>query len=169
MRIFEKDFSEQWTNPVPLAKGPYVMPSELLENISYREALPLDTFPVIEDFEVVLLPKSRLLEDSWRKEWGYYLGFFSQQRGLLASFGLWGHAVIDYSQDFTPLDFWDLEQGWDQVIFERGEYVYVLEGDIDDYIDGYHCWFRVRKERYIEEWEAALKVARQIIKQKDET
>lgn len=95
---------------------------------------------------------------------------YSQQRGLLTSFGLLGHAEIDYSQEsfFIPLDFWDLEQGWDQVIFERGEYVYVLEGDIDDYIDGYHCWFRVRKERYIEEWEAALKVARQIIKQKDE-
>lgn len=52
------------------------------------------------------------------------------------------------------------------MIFEYGEYAYVLEGDIDDYIDGCHCWFRVRIERYIDEWEAALKVARQIMKQK---
>jgi hypothetical protein len=35
-----------------------------------------------------------------------------------------------------PLDFWDLEQAWEQVIFEKGEYVYILEGDADDHACG---------------------------------
>jgi hypothetical protein len=94
-------------------------------------------------------------------------GRFSQQRGLLACFGLLGHAVLDYAQEnfCIPLNFWDLEQAWEQVIFEKGEYVYVLEGNADDHTCGYHCWFRVRKERYLAEWQSALKACCRMIRQ----
>jgi len=63
------------------------------------------------------------------------------------------------------LNFWDLEQGWEQVIFDKGEYVYVLEGDADDHTCGYHCWFRVRKARYLAEWQTAIEACRRMIRQ----
>lgn len=170
MRIFGENLSVSWENPVPLAKEPHLKPwEEGLLTSAHIEELPLETFPIIDDFEVVLLPTPPLYR-SWtygRKDWGYHLGFFSQQRGLLAYFGLEGGVAIDYSRDDfgIPFDFWDLEQGWEQVIFERGNYIYVLEGDIDDDTSGYHCWFRVRKERYLAEWQLALEACRRIISQ----
>jgi hypothetical protein len=43
--------------------------------------------------------------------------------------------------------------------------VYFLEGDVDDPTAGYHCWFRVSKERYLAEWQAALQACRRIMRQ----
>lgn len=170
MRIFENPEDEALflsrEDQVPLAKEPRISPWTELLSPSQKEALPLELFPIIEDFELILI-KMRTWWSSWRKPWGYHLGFFSQQQGLLASFGLLGHAELDYFQeDFCiPLNFWDLEQAWEQVIFDKGEYVYVLEGDADDHTCGYHCWFRVRKERYLAEWQLAIEACRRMIRQ----
>ncbi|MDQ2716960.1 MAG: hypothetical protein M3Z08_18810 [Chloroflexota bacterium] len=171
MRIFENAEDEALRlyreAQVPLAKEPHWQylqwPIPAL-----KEALPLETFPLIEDFEVVLLPMPSW-RTTWQWQWGYHLGFFSQQQGLLASFGLVGCVLLDYAQeDFhIPLNFWDFEQSWEQAIFEKGEYTYVLEGDFDDHTSGYHCWFRVRKERYLAEWQLALEACRRIIRQRE--
>lgn len=142
----------------PIANGPrasewsaYLTPAQI-------EALPLETFPIIEDFEIALT-KGKWA--SW-KSWRYHLAFFSQQKGFLARFGLWGHIEWNFfEENFQPLNFWDREQGWDQIIFEKGEYVYLLEGDFDD-ISGYYCWFRVRKERYLAEWQSAIEACRHL-------
>jgi hypothetical protein len=170
MRIFENREDEALQlsrdEQVPLAKEPRLSSWTELLTPAQKDALPLETFPLIEDFEMVLLPMPTW-RASWRKQWGYHFGFFSQQQGLLACFGLLGHAVLEYDQEMfrIPLDFWDLEQAWEQVIFEKGEYVYILEGDADDHTCGYHCWFRVRKERYLAEWQLALEACRRIIRQ----
>ncbi|HEX4205773.1 MAG TPA: hypothetical protein VHZ51_16560 [Ktedonobacteraceae bacterium] len=170
MRIFENPEDEALQlsreEQVPLAKEPRISPWTELLTPAQKEALPLETFPIIEDFEMILLPWPTW-QPSWRKQWGYHFGFFSQQQGLLACFGLSGHAVLEYDQETfrIPLNFWDLEQAWEQVIFEKGEYVYILEGDADDHTCGYHCWFRVRKERYLAEWQLALEACRRIMRQ----
>lgn len=150
----------------PLPREPHT--PGLLEGLltpAQKTALPLEDFPLIEDFEVILLPFPIWFTE-WRKVGGYHPAFFSQQHGLLVQIGFWGHAYLDYtSENFCiPLDFWDREQGWEQVIFEENGYVYVLEGDFDDHTSGYHCWFRVRKERYLVEWQAVLAVCRRIMR-----
>jgi hypothetical protein len=118
MRIFENREDEALMlsreEQAPLAKESHQ--ASLTEGFltpAQKEALPLDTFPLIEDFEVVLLPMPSW-QTTWRRQWGYHFGFFCQQQGLLASFGLLGHAVLDYAQeDFRiPLHFWDCEQAW---------------------------------------------------------
>ena len=174
MRIFEdrEDEALQLSreNQTPLAKDPRIsLPLNEPLTSSQKEALPLEVFPLIEDFEVVLLPWPSW-GPTWRNSWGYHFGFFSQQQGLLACFGLWGAAVLDYAQENfrIPVNFWDLDQGWEQLIFEQDEYVYVLEGDFDDDGSGYHCWFRVSKERYLAEWQLALEACRRIIRQTEE-
>ncbi len=174
MRIFEDPEDEALRlfreDQAPLAKEPHISAcTEGLLTPAQKEELPLETFPHIEDFEVVLLPVSPG-KTSWRQPWGYHFGFFSQQQGLLVSFGLLGHAILYYDQETfrIPLDFWDREQAWEQIIFEKGEYVYILEGDADDHTAGYHCWFRVRKELYLTEWQSALEACRRIIRQAEE-
>src|SRR5260370_21563951 len=102
MRIFEnredEALSSSWEDQVPLAKEPFLVPPwPELPTPAQKDTLPLETFPIIDDFEIVLLPIPTW-GSSWRKQWGYHLGFFSQQRGLLACFGLSVHAVLDYSQ-----------------------------------------------------------------------
>lgn len=176
MRIFENREDEAFQlsreDQTPLAKKEPRIALPLNEPLTsaQKEALPLDTFPLIEDFEVILLPWPSW-GPSWRRNsWGYHFGFFSQQQGLLACFGLWGGTILDYAQEnaYTLLDFWDRDQSWEQIIFERGEYVYVLEGDFDNDASGYHCWFRVSKARYLAEWQLALEACRRVIRQKEE-
>jgi hypothetical protein len=173
MRIFENPGDEALQlsreEQIPLAKEPCLSPWTELLTPAQQEALPLETFPLIEDFEIVLLPM-QTWQASWRKQWGYHFGFFSQQQGLLASFGVLGHVVLEYDQETfrIPLHFGDFDQTWEQVIFEKGKYVYILEGDADDHTCGYHCWFRVRKERYLAEWLLALEACRQIMRQMEE-
>jgi hypothetical protein len=169
MRIFENredaalrlDREEQ--EPLPREPHDHIISWDVgLLTPAQKAALPLENFPLIEDFEVILLPFP-----AWRRREGYHLAFFSQQQGLLTSFGFWGHAYLDYTDEnfcIPLMNFWDREQAWEQIIFEKDGYVYVLEGDFDDHTVGYYCWFRVRKERYLAEWQAALEVCRQIMR-----
>lgn len=144
MRIFTDVEAEtlppSWTNEFPLAKG---------------EPLPLEVFPLMEDFEIVL-------EQIRGTSWGYHMAFFSEKRGYIASFPWWDHAELDlYRPSFTfPEDF---EQGWQIEIFDEGEYTYVLESDFDHPEAGYHSWFKVRKEHYLAEWQAAIEASHEIV------
>ncbi len=98
----------------------------------------------------------------------FNIAFFSQQRGFLTRFGLLGHIEWDFFEEgFRPLNFWDRDQGWDQIIFDKDEYVYLLEGNFDD-ASGYNSWFRVRKERYLAEWQSAIEVCRRMLRQMEE-
>ena len=175
MRIFEDREDEALKldreEQVPLAKQPDAPQHTFNLTTAQKEAFPLETFPLIEDFEVALLPwPDWISSSSWRKQWGYHFAFFSQQQGLLACFGLRGHALLDYEQEAfrIPLNFWDFAQAFEQLIFEEGLYVYFLESDVDDYTAGYHCWFRVSKDRYLMEWQLALEALRRIIRQSKE-
>ena len=170
MRIFdnpeEEDLFPCWEDQVPLANGPrasawreYLTPAQI-------EALPLETFPIIDDFEIALTKGKWASWKSWRYHLAFFnVTFFSQQRGFLTCFGLLGHIEWNFFEEsFEPLNFWDRDQGWDQIIFEKDEYVYLLEGNFDD-TSGYYCWFRVRKERYLAEWQSAIEACRRMIPQ----
>ena len=89
-------------------------------------------------------------------------GIFQREAGYIASFPWWDHAELDlYRPSFTfPEDF---EQGWQIEIFDEGEYTYVLESDFDHPEAGYHSWFKVRKEHYLAEWQAAIEASHEIV------
>src|SRR5690348_8898182 len=148
MRIFTDIEMEarppRWENEFPLAKA---------------EPLPLEDFPIIDDFEIVL-------ERNKGTSTGYDLIFSSEKRGYIANV-LWNHAELDlYRPSFSavfPKGYTDFEQGWEIEIFNQAEFIYVLESDFDHPEAGYHRWFRVPEEHYQMECEAAMEASRQIV------
>jgi hypothetical protein len=76
MRIFTDVEAEtlppSWNNELPLANG---------------EPLPLDVFPLIEDFEIVL-------EQIRGTSWDTTLHFLARSEGYIASFPWWDHVEL---------------------------------------------------------------------------
>lgn len=76
MRIFTDvetgPWAPRWENELPLAK---------------ERPFPLEAFPLIDDFEIVL-------ERSRGTSLGYQLAFFSEKRGYLAGFPWWDHVEL---------------------------------------------------------------------------
>ncbi len=147
MRIFTDIEAEMcppsWKNERPLAKG---------------EPLPLEVFPLIDDFEIVL-------EQIRGTSWGYHLAFFSEKRGYIASFPWWDHVELDLYRPSFIIPSGDFEQEWAIEIFPDDEYMYVLESNFDDPEAGYQRWFRVGKQHYLKEWQAAIEASHQIVYQ----
>jgi hypothetical protein len=143
-----------WRNDQPLRSKQALDPSQM----------PLDTYPLIEDFEV-------LVEEH---QSGYYSArLISPSRGYLT------HVLnIDLSQlDFIPPSGsithpHTLDAGWDTLftlIAEDDEFVYILTDNedfrLDDYgkrIYFYYAWFRVEKGRYYHQWKQAFSLVRML-------
>ena len=139
------------------------------------EGLPLHTFPLIEDFEV-LLEKMEVVPEqgkgSKRCPFGYQVLFFSSPRGYIANFPWWDHAEQDLRrEDFSvPLGTLnrphsDFEQGWVISIAADDHFIYVMEGDFDRTVEDhyYHTWFKVPKDRYLDQWRRAIQTCQQLI------
>lgn len=147
MRIFTDIEMEarplRWENEFPLAKA---------------EPLPLEAFPIIDDFEIVL----ERIKDTSR---GYDLVFFSEKRGYIANFLVWDHVELDLYRESFSIPFYDTsdETGWEIEIFDEAEFTYVLETDYEHPEAGYCRWFRVPTKRYQAEWQAAIEAGRQIV------
>lgn len=129
-----------------------------LSNNNYSQELvklDLREFPIIDDFGILARQ---------RGAFGYHLYCVSPMYGLLASFPWWDHAEKDLETmkiENIPLGtidkpFEDLEQSWQILIWEKRDYVYIMEGEDPCCIE-FPVWFRVRKQRYIEEWDRILK------------
>ncbi len=103
-----------------------------------------ETFPLIEDFEVVLVNAGSL---------GYHAAFFSEEYGRLASIFYWDHIEQDICRSTfsIPLSFHDRDQGWEMAIEKQEDTIYILEGNGED-LGIYDIGFRVRKSRYLEQW-----------------
>lgn len=136
-----------WGNETPLVK-----PES--EDWNWTD-VSLSDFPIIQDFQIVL-------ENNIDSTMGYHLRFFSSPLGFIASFPWWDHAERDLARtDFVvptgscDAPYWDVEQGWDLTIFEKDDFVYVIEGDFDE-TDSYHSWFKVPADRYFAEWKKAI-------------
>ena len=116
--------------------------------------LPLDAFPVFDDFAVVLGEST---------DTGRHVEYVSVRHGRLASFPAWDHAERDLPH-FTPGDvphgtlhapFEDRDDAWRMLLFEHESYVYVLEADAPD-ADDFPRFFRVPSVRYIQAWAALI-------------
>lgn len=123
------------------------------------KTLDLKLFPIIDDFEIIVTVKSN-------KTWGKHLFFYSaKQNEILTSFPWWDFVdqlLVGWDEHDIPngtMDrpFFDLEQGWHIIIFEKRDYMYILEGN------EYHCeynkihtWYKVPREVYYEEWKKLL-------------
>jgi hypothetical protein len=122
--------------------------------------LPLLDFPLIDNFEVWLESMSVAGEALF----GFHVHFYSASRGYVATFPWWDHVERDLIRDdyqFPVADsrntFYDLEQGWEILIFASNDFVYVLQGDFETTVDeGYYAWFKVNKDLYLAEWQKAI-------------
>lgn len=169
----------RWSNETPLRCKGYE-PGNAPKNM---KALPLEDFPLIKDFEIVL---EAMIDETGYPPFGYHVMFFSPSLGYIASFPWWDNATRDLAKDefwvlgehngsdwrydhpefhpdrpiSIPLGSFDdpytaLEQGWEIVIAQHDMYVYVLEGGMDKRrLKGYHSWFKVSLDRYLEQWQA---------------
>lgn len=129
-----------------------------LRDNNYSEQLPsldLSAFPLIDDFKITLIGRGNL---------GMHLYYFSQSLNRkIASFPWWDNADKDISImciSDIPLGtlrnpFIDGEQSWQILIWEKRDYVYIMQGD-DPCCTEFHIWFRVRKEKYLAEWDKMI-------------
>jgi len=99
-----------------------------------------------------------------RGNWGMNLHYFNQSLNKkIASFPWWDNADKDISIlciSDIPLGtlrnpFNDCEQSWQILIWEKRDYVYIMQGD-DPCCSEFHIWFRVRKENCLAEWEKMI-------------
>ena len=112
--------------------------------------LDLLAFPLVEDFIIKLEQTGTF---------GIHLYFYSDQLGRLASFPWWDNVEKDLSS-YTSSDipvgdfdepYSDLEQGWQIIIFEDENFVYIMEGQ-EPCCTEFPIWFRVTRDRYYNEW-----------------
>ncbi len=168
-----------WTNETPLLCKDY-QPGNPPKDM---KALPLEDFPLIEDFEIVL---ESAIDETGNSMFGYQVSFFSLTLGYIASFPWWDNVNHDLARkefwvlgersgvdlrynhpDFSPArpvsiplgtfdnPYTGLEQSWEIVIAQDDMYVYVLEGSLGEgRCKGYHSWFKVSLDRYLEQWQA---------------
>lgn len=162
-----------WHNDVPYnsvywltASGERWTPSESYDPDAPQadrldhEHMALDTFPLIEDFEIVL-ERMHIIYEKVETISDAFVWLYSPSRGYLT------HMLLHNSQkdlckpDFTiphgdfqhPHD--DIDQGYDILLFEDELFVYIITGnwEIKDSDD---TWFKVEKHRYYQEWERAI-------------
>lgn len=129
-----------------------------LRDYNYLQQLPLldlNAFPLMDDFQITLIESGSL---------GMHLYYFSNSLNrMIASFPWWDKAEKDISimciSDIplgtlrNPFD--DCEQSWQILIWEKRDYVYIMQGD-DPCCTEFSIWFRVQKEKYLAEWEKLL-------------
>lgn len=137
--------------------------------------LSLETFPLMEDFEVILewFVKKHLLEE---KAFQYEVNFFSLSHGYLAHF--WTNNTVQdlCREDFIipcgtfDAPFIDFAYRWGEsiLIAEDEQFVYVLTHNEKE--SAYHfpaltdyehsIWFKIEKRRYYSQWEQAIQLCR---------
>lgn len=146
-----------------------------------EEHFPVENFPLIEDFEVVLDEEALLnLKQKGKRQYTdgeitelslHYssnFSFFSPSRGILAhppSCPLEAlcqeHFVIPWGDFATP--YYDFDQGWEFLLAEKDGFMYILEGSYDaEPQGGYDRWFKVDVTRYKSEWERVIQICRDI-------
>jgi hypothetical protein len=119
--------------------------------VRFDDESDLDRVPVVNDFAVDLADPV--------DEGGRHLQFVSMGRGRLAGFPAWDHADRDlrhFVASDVPLGtieepFEEEDDHWRIVIFERGGYVYVLEGR-SPLAEEFPVAFKVPRDQYLAAW-----------------
>jgi hypothetical protein len=152
-----------WSNDYPLWFTSYVNPFQV-------EGLELDYFPLVEDFEIRL---EEMIDETGHSAF-YQVWFFSQTLGYLALFWtlsmeiyLAKNEVDNISIPLGSLDtpYQNCDQGWELIIGEHNDFVYIMEGNFNYYYDR---WFKVLKAKYFEQWQLAIKIWKKLLTEKNE-
>ena len=132
---------------------------KLLHVPDYDELSELDlgAFPVVRNFKVLLKHIASL---------GHHVELHDES-GFLAGFPWWDHAARTLrmrGEEAVPIGtienpFEDLEQGWQILIFEQGDKVYVLEGP-EPVCPDFPVWFAVPREEYFQAWKDVIEKVR---------
>jgi len=122
--------------------------------------LDLDMFPIVNDIEV-LITKKKL------KRTGKHISLYSARRNeQLTTFPKWACAELfleDWDSSTIPTGtidqpFYDIMEGWQIIIFEEKEFIYLLEGgESEEKINTIHTWYRTPKSLYFKEWKKLIK------------
>jgi hypothetical protein len=170
-----------WYNEAPLlykrlhvtyGQLPFVTlpsPSDpILTNELERSQFPLERFPFIDDFEVLL---ERMMIENKQGEYSpsdYGVIFFSPSGGYLVF-------LSDYSAQELRQDDFEIPRGdfstpyfdfdfmWAILIVEDDTYVYVLANRDEEPL--YRTWFKVEKKVYYHQWKEAIHLCRQMSSQ----
>ena len=176
-----EEIPHQWKNEVPLLYNhthiahshiPFINPEIhghfITGNIVNTTQFPVERFPLIEDFEVILWTGL----SNWDKDESqlvYEVSFFSPSRGFLAALRSWDYTPKELSQDSFEIPigdfqmpYYDFDQGWAILIAEHDAFIYILQGSFEEVFDkkGYYTWFKVEKERYYSQWKRAIVLCR---------
>jgi hypothetical protein len=130
-----------------------------IENYHELESLNLTDFPLATDFSIKM---------SEAFDFGKHLWFQSETYGSLTTFPWWDKVNIDMQKqpdDFNLLGTFenphdDLEQGWQILIFEKDNFVYIMQGD-EPRTKEFSIWYKVTKEKYLEEWRKIVREAKE--------
>ncbi len=135
-----------------------------LRNPRDMKQLPLDQFPLIEDFQVIL-EEVRTTQEQ-KSSLGYHVCLSSPSRGYIATFPWWDHVEKEMRRDTFSIPLGDLkkpfddqDQGWRIVIAEHEGYVYVLQGIGREWYDR---WFKVSTPLYVSKWHQAIQLCRRM-------
>lgn len=121
------------------------------------KSLDLEAFATVQGFAIALRPAASL---------GEHLEYRDGAGTRLAGFPWWDHVSAllkrrpPYYRACGPREdpFTDMEHGWEQLAFETGGFVYVLEGNGDGI---FPVHFRVASERFTAEWARVISEAKQ--------
>lgn len=129
--------------------SPLILTEDFYDSI---ESLPLDDFPLIEDFYIHIY-KTDLF--------GYHLDYRSKKYGQLSIFPWWDNIENEIrSENNIPIGtiehpYDDLEQGWQIYIFKRRSHVYILEGE-EPCCKEFLNWYKVERDQYFERWNETI-------------
>ncbi len=128
---------------------------------------PLHLFPLIEDFEFLLERLIEKYEDGKETYSDVFMDLFSSSRGYLAHFLDFSLKAMRRSDFFLPhgsfdAPYYTLDQGWNIMLFEDDEHVYILTGNWERNPDSFETWFKVEKKLYYSQWERAVERCRDI-------
>lgn len=143
IEIPKAPYLEVFENEQPLHLNSAHYPGEL-------STLDLESFPEITDFQMELFPAKSPTDQ--------YLRFISPSQGVLASFPWWdktNQALLlqPGSTLFGSITepFNDADQGWQILIWESQDYIYIMEGEEPNCLD-FPVWFCVSRTRFINQW-----------------
>ena len=135
------------SHPLILPEDPTAFPNSLPR--WKLSELNLKAFPEIEDFRIATFKS---------KGYGYHLAFKSPAHGVLTSFPWWDHVDKDMAKGIQEIPmgtiqnpFYDLEQGWQLLIFLHEDQIYILQGK-EPGDNNFQTWYRVDLDRYLSEW-----------------
>lgn len=149
--------SDHWVHDLSIAsvvkwKVTAVRQEPLRVELERLSELSFENFPQVDDFMVDLREANSATT----------LRYVCPSLGIVITFPWWNHAVNEI-RGWTAAEipcgsinspFWDRDQGWNILIWQVHDRVYITEGDGDPEI--YERWFTISRDLYWSEWKKAI-------------